>query len=138
MGCPPCIPPGIIMPPCIPVPYIMSVIVISVLKLSAYNLIGRILDTLHSDPSERPDFAMPELLIIDDLGTEPMVNNVTVECLLSIICERQDKGLATLFATNLDTEKLIERYGERIVSRLLSPRTVKIIPVETANVRLVK
>ena len=110
----------------------------SVLKLTAYNLIGRILDTLHDDPSERPDFAMPELLIIDDLGAEPMVMNVTVECLLSIICERQDKGLATLIATNLDTDELTERYGSRIVSRLLSPRTVKIIPIETANVRLVK
>ena len=65
-----------------------------------------------------------------------MINNITIESILSILCQRQDAHRATVIATNLDTEELQERYGSRIVSRLVSPHTVRLIPVETANVRL--
>lgn len=109
----------------------------SVLKLNTYRLIQLIMESFRDEPENKPDFLMPELLIIDDLGAEPMLNNVTIESLLSIICERQDRGLATLCATNHSPDELAERYGSRLTSRLIAPRSVKVITVETENVRLV-
>ncbi len=113
----------------------------SVLKLNAGKLVRLTKDALYSEPEERPDFLMPDLLIIDDLGTEPMIPNITVETLLSVLCERQDSNKATLFATNLEivsdsTGTIQDFYGERFASRLLSPRRVKLQPVRTENVRI--
>lgn len=115
----------------------------SVLKLNAYRLIQLTLDNLRSSPEERPDFILPDLLIIDDLGTEPMIPNITIETLLSLLCERQDIGKATLFATNLEilsddsgTATIQSTYGERFASRLMSPRNVRLQAVRTDNVRL--
>ena len=119
----------------------------SVLKINAYRLIQMTLDNLRSSPEDKPDFSIPDLLIIDDLGTEPMINTITVETLLSILCDRQDSGKATIFATNLEiiedgnspmkNETLESAYGERFVSRLMDPRRAKIRAVKTGNVRLV-
>ena len=119
----------------------------SVLKINAYRLIQMTLDSLRSSPEDKPDFSIPDLLIIDDLGTEPMINTITVETLLSILCDRQDSGKATIFATNLDiiedgdppakNETLETAYGERFVSRLMDPRRSRIRAVRTENVRLI-
>ena len=108
----------------------------SVLKLTASRLIQTVIDGFKSSLSERPDFLLPELLIIDDLGAEPMIKNVTVETLLSVICERQDANRATLFATNCKTNALEDMYGSRIVSRMLAPRTAKVILIDSVNLRM--
>jgi len=110
----------------------------SVLKITANRLIRTVMDSLHADADERPDYSLPELLIIDDLGTEPMINNITIETLLSIICERQDMHKPVIIATNHDTDQLAGYYGQRIASRLFAPKTVKIIPMENDSVRLMK
>ena len=124
----------------------------SVLKLNAYHLIRLTLDTLRTEPDEKPDFLIPDLLIIDDLGTEPQIQNITVETLLSILCQRQDKNKATAFATNLKPispdnkdneednkkksteESLQSMYGERFTSRLFS-RNTKIQLIKTSDLR---
>lgn len=118
----------------------------SVLKLSAHRLIQLTLDTLRTDPIDRPDFILPDLLIIDDLGTEPMIRNITIETLLSILCQRQDMNKATVVSTNLDVlssgsmsnDTIWSVYGERFASRLMAPKTVKIQAIHTENVRLVQ
>lgn len=117
----------------------------SVLKINAYRLIQLTLDMLRADPDEKIDFLIPDLLIIDDLGTEPMIQNITVETLLSILCQRQDRGRATAFATNLEifpsddgAETLQTMYGERFTSRLLSPNTTKIQLIKTSDLRFAK
>ncbi|MBO4848458.1 MAG: ATP-binding protein [Clostridia bacterium] len=110
----------------------------SVLKVTASKLIGSVMDSITEDGVERPDYILPELLIIDDLGTEPMIRNVTIESILSIICERQDMNRATLIATNKKFEEIDEEYGERIISRIVSPRRVKTIKMTTPNVRVMK
>ncbi|MCH5278185.1 MAG: ATP-binding protein [Christensenellaceae bacterium] len=115
----------------------------SVLKISAYKLIQLTLDTLKADPDERPDYLLPDFLIIDDLGTEPMIQNITIETLLSVLCQRQDSNKATAFATNLNigadddqVESIQSMYGQRFASRLIAPREVRIQAVRTTNVRL--
>lgn len=58
------------------------------------------------------------LLIIDDLGTESILKNVTLEYLYQVINERNTSGKLTLITTNLTPDRLLARYGERIYSRL--------------------
>jgi len=62
------------------------------------------------------------LLVIDDLGTEPMTRNVTIEYFFDLLNERAAAELHTVIVTNLDFMSLNERYGERIHSRLMDAR----------------
>jgi len=59
------------------------------------------------------------LLLIDDLGTEPMMRNITVEYLFTLLNERIAAKRHTVIATNLTLDQLKERYGERVSSRLM-------------------
>lgn len=62
------------------------------------------------------------LLVIDDIGTEPMTRNVTVEYFFDLLNERAAAGLHTVIVTNLTFDAINERYGERIHSRLMDAR----------------
>ncbi len=64
------------------------------------------------------DCLSADVLLIDDLGTEPILKNVTKEYLYNLINTRQVNNLPTLITTNLSQEKLLDRYDERIYSRL--------------------
>ena len=63
-----------------------------------------------------------DLLIIDDLGSENIMKNVTVEYLFHIINERMTANKHTVFTTNLDNGMILARYGERTYSRLFGSR----------------
>lgn len=76
-----------------------------------------------------------DFLVIDDLGTEPIYKNVTVEYLLSLISQRIEKGMPFIITTNLTTQEISERYNERLLSRLNSNGT-KIIPFYSKDLRL--
>ena len=76
-----------------------------------------------------------ELLLIDDLGTEPLVENVTVEELFNILNERQNAGLCTVISTNLSLENLQSRYTERIISRLLNRQLCQALHFEGVDIR---
>ncbi len=60
------------------------------------------------------------VLIIDDLGTEPILKNVTKEYLYLILNERIINDRSTIVTTNLSPDGIIDRYGERIFSRLFN------------------
>ncbi len=59
-----------------------------------------------------------ELLMIDDLGTEPVTQNVSSEYLYDLLSRRIENGMHTVIATNADD--LHKRYNDRIASRLYS------------------
>ena len=59
-----------------------------------------------------------ELLILDDLGTE-FVNQFTLSCLYNLINTRQNKGLVTIISTNLPPSELLQKYEDRIYSRIM-------------------
>ncbi len=108
--------------------------------MSAYEFNSLML-TVHTSPiTERnalmDDVLTSDLLVIDDLGTEPMLKRVTIEYLLLVIEERQSKGLATIITTNLDVERLLARYGERIYSRLSHKQHSMIIQFIGKDMRL--
>lgn len=59
-----------------------------------------------------------DMLLIDDLGTEPMMQNVTREYLFTLLNERLVQNRHTAIATNLKNGDLLKVYGERVFSRL--------------------
>lgn len=64
-----------------------------------------------------------EILFVDDLGTEPIYRNVTLEYLYLIINERKMRKLPTIITSNLDLSDISERYDERITSRVADRET---------------
>lgn len=64
-----------------------------------------------------------DLLVIDDLGTEAIYKNITLEYLYLVINERQIKGRHTMITSNLSLNELKIRYGAHITSRLLDDKT---------------
>jgi DNA replication protein DnaC len=81
-----------------------------------------------------PLFEVP-LLIIDDLGTEPMTRNVTIEYFFDLINERYVSGLHTVIVTNMGFLELKQQYGDRIHSRLMDVRLSQKIIFKGRDVR---
>lgn len=79
-----------------------------------------------------------DLLVIDDLGTEPMLNNVTREYLFLLLNERSIRNKHIIISTNLSIDGLLDRYGERIFSRLADKRKSQIIQINNVDLRLQK
>ena len=107
----------------------------SVLSLPAYDYMQAVLAALR-DRQPMPDFHAPDLLILDDLGAEPMLNNITRENLTNLLDARQRQGLATAFSSNFTREQIINEYGERFAFRLLSPRNTRTLELIGENLRL--
>ena len=75
------------------------------------------------------------LLLIDDLGSEPMVKNITREYLFTLLNERMAAGRHTVIATNLSTDELEEVYGERVKSRLSDQRRSTVLKFTGKDLR---
>lgn len=74
-----------------------------------------------------------ELLIIDDLGIEPIIKNVTIEYFTLLLSERVNKH--TIIATNLTPMELQDRYGDRVFSRLTNKDTTKLLYLDGDDLR---
>lgn len=105
-----------------------------VYKTTAYNLINSAMEAI-KERAAAPDFIAPDILIIDDLGTEPMIPNITRETFFSVLNERQIADKATLWATNLGLEFIQDSYGDRFLSRLVAPRNTGILPMSGEDLR---
>ncbi len=93
---------------------------------SPYSERDRILyDVMHAD-----------MLIIDDLASEPHYKNVTCEYLLLILEERSAKGLSTVITTNLTAEEILSAYNERIYSRMCDKRAALFLTFGGNDLRL--
>ena len=79
-----------------------------------------------------------DVLFIDDLGTETLLNNVTCDYLYLIINERINSGKSIVISTNLTTDEILDRYGERIFSRLVNKRIGLFIRYSNSDLRLRK
>lgn len=68
---------------------------------------------------EQFDFILEcDLLIIDDLGSEPSSKNDSAN-LFEVVNNRMIAGKPIIFSTNFDETMLSEMYGERIFSRII-------------------
>lgn len=79
----------------------------------------------HCAPMEKKnalwnEWIEPDALLIDDLGAEQVLNNVTIPYLLELLTERT--GKITILTTNLSPTDLEQKYGQRILSRLLDKK----------------
>ena len=79
-----------------------------------------------------------DVLIIDDLGTEPIYQNVSVEYLQNIIDLRMLKKKLTIISTNLETNQFFNRYGDRLGSRLLINHNSLKIEINNKDLRQTK
>ena len=103
--------------------------------LTAY----RLFETLRAAVFGRGSDALPfeaELLIVDDLGTEPLFNEITLETLFTLYNERLLLRRPVVTATNLMPDQLRERYGERLFSRIVSPETTTLLRLRGEDIRM--
>lgn len=75
------------------------------------------------------------LLLIDDLGTEQMMRNITVEYLFTLLNERIVNRRPTVIATNLTPTQIKERYGERVASRMLDKNVCRTVLFKGKDLR---
>lgn len=112
---------------------------LSVMALTAFAANDRFLK-YHTDFGEnKADYLEPlldcSMLIIDDLGTESILKNVSLEYLYQVINERNTMGKLTLITTNLTPDRLLSRYGERIYSRLFDKSLSYATYLKAADIR---
>ena len=79
-----------------------------------------------------------DVLIIDDLGSEPIFKNVSEEYLYLILNQRLFEQKPVIISTNLTLSEIQDRYGERIFSRLVSKNVSKLFKIENSDLRLKK
>lgn len=77
-----------------------------------------------------------DFLFIDDLGTEPVLKNVTQNYLYLILSERERHSRPVVISTNLLPENILDRYGERIYSRIANKQTGAFFHLEGNDLRL--
>lgn len=76
-----------------------------------------------------------DFLFIDDLGTEPLINNVTLNYLFLVLSERERFNRPVIITTNLMPEDILDRYNERIYSRLTSKKTSTVFHLDGSDLR---
>ena len=77
-----------------------------------------------------------DVLVIDDLGSEPKFKNVTEEYLYLVLNERLSKGKSTIVTTNLSLDEILDKYGERVFSRLCNKSNSLIVHMGNKDLRL--
>ncbi len=92
----------------------------NVLLISAYRFLETARRAYFSNQTEAMEALIDaDILMIDDMGSEPLMENITIVQWFNLINERQQRGRGTVISTNLLEDELRRRYTERIASRLL-------------------
>ncbi len=109
---------------------------VNVLLISAYKFLEIARKAYVTGGSEGLDTLMAaDVLMIDDMGAEPLMEGVTIVQWFNLINERQLQGKATILSTNLMEDELRRRYTERIASRLVNNTSCKLIQFAGEDVR---
>lgn len=111
---------------------------VDALYTTAYDLLMELKNAYYSRGEGAQEYFDAPLLLIDDLGMEPLIENVTVEQFYHLINSRLVRGLYTAVSTNLGREEIRARYTERVSSRLLDTRSGMAIPFRGKDIRLMK
>lgn len=77
-----------------------------------------------------------DILVIDDLGTEVMLKNITREYLFTVINERWLRKKNTVVTTNLSNAEVMSRYGESIFSRMYDKNVSSSYTITANNTRI--
>ena len=99
----------------------------SVMFLTAFEAVERMLKYHTTFDATKTSYLAPlldcDLLVIDELGSESLNKNVTIEYFFHIINERRLANKTTIITTNLNVNEIAIRYGERTASRLFDKKT---------------
>lgn len=93
---------------------------------------------LDDKPNIMAKYLDPDLLVIDDLGTETILKNVTLEYLYLILNDRASSHKKTVITTNLFPDDILARYEERIFSRLTNQKDAIFVEMKANNLRHTK
>ncbi|MDE7464422.1 MAG: ATP-binding protein, partial [Clostridiales bacterium] len=113
----------------------------SAVAVTAFDFVRRALD-YHTQFSiqDYTDRFTPmldcDILVIDDLGTESLLKNVTKEYLYTVINERWLNKKRTVITTNRTPSELNARYGESIFSRMCDKSRATVLSVDGKNARI--
>lgn len=108
----------------------------NVLLVSAYRYLDVARKAYFGGSSEALDSLMAtDVLLLDDLGSEPLMENITIVQLFNLINERRAAGRGTVYSTNLNECELRARYTERIASRLTDKRCCDLLLFRGEDVR---
>ena len=114
----------------------------SVCFVSAFEMINCFLKYHTSFDKDKYSWIEPfveaDVLIIDDLCTEPKLKNVTLEYLYLVISEREKYSKPIIVTTNLESGNILDVYGERIYSRLVNKQTSATIKMTGDDLRVSK
>ena len=109
---------------------------VDVMLISAYRLLEILRKAYFENENTADEVTNAEILMIDDLGSEPLMQNITVEQLFNLLNERQNRGMSTIISTNLDMNEFRTRYTERIASRLRDSRYCEELVLEGKDIRV--
>ena len=65
-----------------------------------------------------------------------MTQNITREYFFNLVENRLSHGLKTVISTNLTNQTLMQRYGEKVTSRILADRTSDVVMLKGEDIRL--
>ena len=113
----------------------------TVMFLTAFDF-TRLMTKYHTTPiSDRgiyiEDILSSDLLVLDDLGSEQRIRNVTVEYLFRVLSTRQNHGKCTVYTSNLSLKdgSLKDFYGDRVFSRLVDKNNTFVFEFDGEDVR---
>lgn len=109
---------------------------VNVLMVSAYRFLEIARKAyISGNPEEMAPLMDAEVLMIDDMGVEPLMENITIPQWFNLINERQLRGRGTVISTNLMEDELRRRYTERIASRLMNNAQCRLIQFAGEDIR---
>ncbi|MEA4871156.1 MAG: ATP-binding protein [Christensenella sp.] len=107
-------------------------------RVTAYAFIQAVLQDIREQTQRAARYQTVPLLVLDDLGSEPVIPNVSFEWLFAVINERTLAGLATVCSTNYTLAQLQQRYDDRFMSRLCDKNTTLVLHLTGENLRTVR
>lgn len=111
-----------------------------VMYISAIDLAQLFLNYHMANVSDKEVIFAPlkqaDMLIIDDLGVEPIYNSITIPYLYQLLEFRNMRHM--IITTNLTLEDIEARYGERICSRIVDVDNSMLLRLSGDDLRLKK
>ena len=111
---------------------------VNVISVTAYELNKMFFDDFMSEGHKilMDVLINADVLVVDDLGKEPIYKKISLESLYSLLNERQLKEKSTIITTNLEANELLSRYGESILARIANKKTTHILVLTGEDKRL--
>jgi DNA replication protein DnaC len=106
-------------------------------RVTAYAFVQAVLKDIRERTEHTQRYQRVPLLVLDDLGSEPIIPNVSFEWLFAVINERTLAGRATVCSSNLPLKQLSDFYDERFMSRLCDRNTTQVLRLTGENLRTI-